>query len=83
VPRDLGFDQALKPIGERATILLRKPLSRRFYGWSHAHMHHGFASFRRGSEPAQAHQRMKIYLVVFADAARMLCETKLFMGDQI
>jgi hypothetical protein len=31
-PGGLGFDQALEPVGERAAVFLRKPLSRRFYG---------------------------------------------------
>jgi hypothetical protein len=46
VPRGLGFDQALKPVGERSAILLSQPLSRRFDGWFHAHAYRGFPRFR-------------------------------------
>jgi hypothetical protein len=46
LPRALGFDQAFEPVGERAAICLRKPLSHRLDGFPDPHMHRGLASFR-------------------------------------
>ena len=46
VPRDLSFNQALKPVGKRAAVFLCKPLGRRFDGFFDPHVHRSLAPFR-------------------------------------
>ncbi|MEA2895139.1 MAG: hypothetical protein QOJ84_754 [Bradyrhizobium sp.] len=46
VPRGLGFDQALEPIGERAAVFLRQALSRRFNRRPDPNVHCDLALFQ-------------------------------------
>jgi hypothetical protein len=75
------FNQALKPIGERATIFLRKPLPLlQMVSRAYASRLREFPAWLGAGAGTP---EMKIYLVVFSDAARMFCATKtLFTGDK-